>query len=67
MVGSEWCVTNLTYGRWILIQSIFGINRRANLSQPSVLVPTAVVLSDHRHPHFRNLNFTVPVDAVRMK
>ena len=24
----------------------------------------AVVLSDHRHPHFRNLNFTVPVDAV---
>ena len=38
-LGSEWCVTNLTYGRWILIQSIFGINRRANLSQPSVLVP----------------------------
>ena len=33
MVGSEWCITNLTYGRWILIQSIVGINRRANLSQ----------------------------------
>ena len=33
MVGSGWCITNLTYGRWILIQSIVGINRRANLSQ----------------------------------
>ena len=27
---------NLTYGRWILIQSIVGINRRANLSQQRV-------------------------------
>ena len=34
MVGSEWYITNLTYGRWILIQSIVGVNRRANLSQP---------------------------------
>ena len=33
MVGSEWYITNLTYGRWILMQSIVGVNRRANLSQ----------------------------------
>ena len=28
---------------------------------------SAAVLSDHRHPRFRNLNSTVPVDVVRMK
>ena len=25
------------------------------------------MLSDCRHPHFRNLNSTVPVDVVRVK
>ena len=25
------------------------------------------MLSDHRHPHFRNLNSTVPVDVVKVK
>ena len=28
---------------------------------------SVVMLSDCRHPHFRNLNSTVPVDVVRVK
>ena len=68
MVVSDGCIINLAYGWWVLIQSIVGIVRGRNwsLSGP-VWWRSVVTLSDCRYPLSRNLNFTVPVDVVRVK
>ena len=69
VVVSDWCITNLAHGWWVLIQSIVGIMRGRNWSaQRSAAVEIGChVESDCRNPRLRNLNSTVPVDVVRVK
>ena len=68
MVVSDWCIKNLAHGWWVSIQSIVGIVRGKNWSLSGPLRWRSVfTLSDCRHPRFRNLNSTVPVDVVRVK
>ena len=53
---------------WVSIQSIVGIVRGRNWSLGGALwYRSVVMLSECRHPWFRNLNPTNPVDIVRVK
>ena len=68
MVGNDWCITNLTHGWWVFIQSIVSITRKWNWSLNNPLwYQLAVILSDRRHQRIRNLYSTVPVDVVMVK
>ena len=68
VVVSDWCITNLASGWWVSMQSNVGIIRGGNCSLSGPLwKQSAVMLSDCRHPRFRNLSSTVPVDVVKVK
>ena len=68
MVVSYWCITNLAHGCWVSIQSTVSIVWGTNWSLSGLFRWRSVVLlPDCRHPRFRNLNSTVPVDVVRVK
>ena len=68
VVVSDWCITNHAHLWWVSIQSIVGIIRGGNyfLSGP-LSQRSAAKLSDRRHPRFRKLNSTVPVNIVMVK
>ena len=61
-------IMNLTHSWQVAIKSIVSISRGQNCSLSSPLwYSSAVVLSDRKHPCFRNLYSTVLVDVVWVK